>query len=185
MKKKQYIGIALLITLISLAWILLTPMLFPVMPADAAIAAPHRGFLAPGFTLETPSGATKSLADYKGQPVLVFFWASWCSVCKSAMPGLERVYRDFAPLGFAILAINTTNQDILSTAIAYFESQGYTYTLLLDRNGSVAAQYRMRAVPTSVLVGPDGIVTDVIIGSGISEGFLRARLGELLAEGED
>jgi peroxiredoxin len=183
--KKQFIGIALLATLTSLAWILMTPLLFPPTSADAAIVAPHRGFLAPGFNLETPSGASISLADYEGQPVLVFFWASWCSVCKSAMPGLENVYQDFAPLGFSILAINTTNQDTLSSATAYFESQGYTYTLLLDRDGTTAHQYRMRAVPTSVLVGPDGIVMDVIIGSGISEGFLRARLGELLAEGAD
>jgi len=184
-KKKQFIGIALLIILISLAWILLTPIIFPQTSADAAIIAPHRGFLAPGFTLETPSGTSISLADYEGQPVLVFFWASWCSICKTAMPGLESVYQDFAQLGFSILAINTTNQDTLSSAIGYFESQAYTYTFLLDSDGTTANQYRMRAVPTSVLVGPDGIVTDVIIGSGISEGFLRARLGALLAEGAD
>lgn len=183
MNKKKFIGFAVTISVFSLAWILLTPVIFPGTQADAPRIAPHRGFFAPGFTLETPEGDIHTLADYEGRPVLVFFWASWCSVCKAAMPGLEAVYRDFSPQGFAILAINTTTQDTLSTAVNYFTSQGYTYIMLLDQDGTAANQYRMRAVPTSVLVGPDGIVRDVVIGSGVSEGFLRARVGELLTEG--
>jgi alkyl hydroperoxide reductase subunit AhpC len=101
------------------------------------------------------------------------------------MPGLESIYQEFGPQGFTILAVNTTNQDVLSTAINEFASKRYTYTMLLDRDGSVANLYRMRAVPTSFLIGPDGRITDVIIGSGISEGFLRARLKQLLAEGSE
>lgn len=183
MKKNQFIIIAILITVTSLVWILVTPALFPGISADASRVAPHPGFFAPGFSLETPQGDIVTLADFEGQPVLVFFWASWCSVCRAAMPGLETVYQDFSSQGFTILAVNTTNQDTLSSALGYFESQGYSYPLLLDRDGTTANQYRMRAVPTSVLIGPDGLITDVIYGSGISAGFLRARLGELLAEG--
>jgi peroxiredoxin len=185
LNKKHFITIALIITTLSLAWMLLTPILFPAVEADAFQSAPHRGFYAPLFTLETPMGETHSLEDYRGQPVLIFFWASWCSVCKSAMPGLESVYQEFSPQGFTILAVNTTNQDILSSAVNEFTSRRYTYTMLLDQDGTVANLYRMRAVPTSILVGPDGRVTDVIIGSGISEGFLRARLSQLLAEGSE
>lgn len=88
-------------------------------------------------------------------------------------------------MGFEILAVNTTNQDRLSEATAYFQTQEYSFTMLLDRDGAVAEQYQMRAVPTSVLVDQNGIVTDVIIGSGISQGFLQARLAALFAqEGE-
>lgn len=96
------------------------------------------------------------------------------------MPGLETVYQEFKPGGFVLLAVNTTNQDILATAESYFNTQGYSFTLLLDQDGSVANQYQMRAVPTSILIDPDGIITDVIIGSGISAGFLRARLNTLI-----
>jgi peroxiredoxin len=185
LNKKHYITIALFITTLSMAWMLLTPVLFPAVEADASRSAPHQGFYAPLFTLETPQGERHALEDYQGQPVLVFFWASWCSVCKSAMPGLESVYQDFGPQGFTILAVNTTTQDILSSAVNEFASRRYTYTMLLDQDGTVANLYRMRAVPTSVLVGPDGRITDVVIGSGISEGFLRARLSQLLAEGRE
>jgi peroxiredoxin len=185
LNKKHFITIALAITALSLAWILLTPVFFPAVEADASRAAPHQGFYAPSFTLETPSGEQHALEDYRGQPVLIFFWASWCSVCKSVMPGLESVYQEFRPQDFTILAVNTTTQDILSSAVNEFTSRGYTYTMLLDQDGTVANLYRMRAVPTSFLVGPDGRVTDVVIGSGISEGFLRARLSQLLAEGNE
>ena len=185
MNKKHFIRIVATITILSLAWIILTPKLFPEAQADMVETAPHPGFFAPPFTLNTPQGVTHFIADYEGNPVLVFFWASWCSVCKSAMPGLEAVYQDFSPHGFTILAINTTSQDTRSTAEAYFQSQGYSYTMLLDLDGRVSNVYQMRAVPTSVLIGPDGKVTDVIIGSGITPGVLRARLNDLIAEGEE
>jgi thiol-disulfide isomerase/thioredoxin len=185
LKKKRFLSAAFLLILLSLVWITLTPVFFPNTQADAAQTAVHRGFYAPDFTLETPQGVTHTLADYQGKPVLVFFWASWCSVCKSAMPGLEAVYQDYSPQGFRILAVNTTNQDTLSTAEAYFQSQRYAFTMLLDQDGAVADLYRMRAVPTSVLIDPEGRVTDVIIGSGISEGFLRARLESLLMKSEE
>lgn len=180
MNKKFFIGIAIGLLLLSLSWILLTPVLFTNAQAQTKITAPHPGFTAPGFTLQTLQGDTTSLADYRGQPVLVFLWASWCSVCKATMPGLQTVYEAYSPEGFEILAVNTTFQDTQPSAINYFQSQGYTYTMLLDLDGSVSREYQLHALPTSILVAPDGTVLDVIIGSGLSEGFLRARLDDLL-----
>lgn len=184
MKKKTFIGIALSTMILSLVWIILTPLLFPDTSRDTVSAAAHPGFLAPEFTLPTPLGEPISLSDYEGQPVLVFLWASWCSVCKSTMPGLQQVYEAYEPQGFTILAVNTTYQDTLSSAINYFQSQGYTYTLLLDQDGSVSRNYQLHALPTSVLVSPDGRVLDVVIGSGLSEGFLRAWLDDFYTDQE-
>lgn len=184
MSKKAFIGIAILITIASLTWLALTPILFPGVQADSQTAAAHKGFLAPGFTLETPEGDSVSLSDFRGKPVLILLWASWCSVCKATMPGLETVYQDYAPLGFELLAVNMTTQDTLSSAVNYFDSQNYSYPMLLDRDGSVARDYQMHALPTSVLVGPDGTVLDVVIGSGMSAGYLQAHLNALLPAGQ-
>jgi peroxiredoxin len=184
LKKKRFIRISISIVLVSLIWIILTPILFPGVQAGAEPAAAHKGFQAPDFALETPQGQIISLSDYEEKPVLVFLWASWCSVCKATMPGLQSVYQDYSSRGFEILAVNMTFQDTLSTAESYFQSQGYTYTMLLDRDGSVARDYQMHALPTSVLIDSDGTVLDVVIGSGMSEGFLRARLDEILVSGE-
>ncbi len=182
MKKKTFILLALLTISLSLVWVGLTPLLFQNVGAESQSAAAHPGFLAPEFTLGTPMGEPISLSDYEGQPVLVFFWASWCSVCKSTMPGLQQVYDVYKPQGFEILAVNTAYQDTLSTAINYFQSQGYTYKFLLDQDGRVARDYQLYALPTSVLVAADGTVLDVVIGSGLSEGFLRARLNTLFSD---
>jgi peroxiredoxin len=183
LNRKQFLSIALSLTILSLVWIIITPIVFPPEQVEASLEAPHRGFYAPGFALETPQGEIHTLEDYRGRPVLVFLWASWCTICKSAMPGLEAVYQAYESLGFSILAVNTSFQDTLPAAMEYFQTQRFSFTMLLDRDGKVATAYRMHAVPTSVLVGPDGIVTDVIIGSGISEGFLRSRLDSIFAEG--
>lgn len=184
MKKKPFIGLALSLMIISLAWILMTPVFFPPTQAESEITAPHPGFLAPDFTLNTPEGEPYSLSDFRGQPVLVFLWASWCSVCKATMPGLQEVYTAFQPLGFEILAINTTFQDTLPTAINYFQDQGYSFAFLLDSDGKVSREYQVRALPTAVMIGPDGNVLDVVIGSGLSTGSLRAQLNDLLSNQE-
>jgi peroxiredoxin len=180
MKKNTFIGIAITISLLSLVWIFITPILLPTDSSMVEAAAPHKGFYAPAFTLETIQGETVKLSDYNGSPVLVFLWASWCSVCKRTMPRLQTVYNDYAKEGFEVLAVNLTYQDTLSTAETYFVSKAYTYPMLLDRDGSLAQEYRVHALPTSVLIAPDGKITDVVIGSGMNEGFLRARLNDLL-----
>ena len=184
MNKKRFIGVSISLVILGLIWTILTPMLFAAAQADIGRTAPHPGFIAPDFSLQTPQGETLSLADNRGQPSLVFLWASWCTVCKAAMPGLQSTYEDFAPLGFELFAINTTFQDSLPTAMDYYQAQGYTYPMLLDRDGAVSQDYQMRAIPTSVLVGRDGEVLDVIIGAGVSEGYLRARLNDLYPEGD-
>ena len=182
MSKKAFSILGIAVILISLVWIIMTPILFPGVQADTNTFAVHKGFQAPSFTLQTPDRQTLSLSDYEGQPVLIFFWASWCSVCKRTMPGLQSVYEEFAPEGFEILAINTSFQDSPTNAVSYFESQGFTYTMLLDQDGSLSRDYQLHAVPLSVLVGPEGEVVDVIIGSGMSEAYLRAKLTDIYRE---
>jgi len=182
MKKRTFIIIFSILIILSISWLFLTPVFFPINETSAGTIAVHKGFQAPDFTLETPTSEAVSLSNYKGQPVLVFFWASWCSVCKRTMPGLQSVYQDFEPMGFEILAVNTTNQDTLVSATDYFRSQGYSYKMLLDRSGDTSQIYQLHAVPLSVLINPDGSVFDVIIGSGMSEGYLRAYLNDVLGE---
>jgi cytochrome c biogenesis protein CcmG, thiol:disulfide interchange protein DsbE len=184
LNKKTFIGIAILILIVNVTWLMITPIRYPGVQADFQTAAPQKGFLAPDFTLETPEGDTITLSDYRGKPVLVLLWTSWCTICKATMPGLEPVYQAYAPLGFELLAVDMTAQDKLSDAISYFEGQNYSYPMLIDQNGTVARDYQMNALPTSILVGPDGIILDVVFGSDLSSGYLQAQLDMLLDTGE-
>ena len=185
MNKKTFIGISLVIITLSLTWTVLTPILFPGVQIVDQPSAAHPGFMAPDFSLETPEGDLLTLSDYQGRPVLVFLWASWCSVCKATLPGLQTVYEDFSEQGFEILAVNMTTQDTLSSAISYFQDQGYTFPMLIDSNGTVAKDYQMHALPTSILVGPDGVVLEVTIGAGMNGSVLRSRLNQLFHPGEE
>lgn len=184
MRKSTFIISAAALILASLAWVILTPVLFPIAQSGSAETAAHPRFQAPNFSLETPEGDLVSLSDYAGQPVLVFLWASWCPICKGTMPNLEEAYRQYADQGFEVLAVDMAFQDTLSTAIDYFETQDYSYTMLIDRDGQMAQDYQMHGLPTSILVGPDGIVLDVTIGSGMSAGYLSAQLDQIFASGE-
>jgi peroxiredoxin len=182
--KKSFLLFAIGLLVISLTWFVLTPVLFKPAEASTGIAAPHPGFSAPDFNLPTKEGTTLSLSDYEGQPVLVFFWASWCSVCKRTMPGLQSVYDDYRTRGFEILAVNTTYQDSYISAFNYFTEQNYSFPFLIDDDGSTSRAYKTHALPTSVLVGPDGTVLEVIIGAGMSEGYLQSQLDQILSVAE-
>ena len=184
MKRTQFVILSIAITLVSIAWMSFTPIIFPSAEDISKISAPHPGFPAPSFNLEVLSGDSLSLTDFKDQPVLIFFWASWCSVCKRTMPGLQSVYEEFQEQGFEILAINSTLQDTLPSAVSYYESQKYTFPFLIDLDGKVTQDYQVRALPTSVLVNSDGIVVDVLIGAGLSEAYLSSQIRELLATNE-
>lgn len=183
MNRNKYIPIATIILLLGIGWMLLTPIYFPDVQAGSSQAA-HQGFQAPDFTLQTPDGQSVTLSDQTGQPILVFLWASWCTVCKATLPGLEPVYQEYAPQGFEILAVNMTAQDTAASAINFFQTEGYSFPMLLDPDGTVAQQYQLHALPTSVLIGPDGIVQDVVIGAGMNAGELRAWLDEVLTNGQ-
>ncbi len=183
MNKKTFISIALTMVITGLAWTLLTPVLFPTALAGSE-AVPHPGFKAPDFSLQRPAGENVTLSELQGDPVLVFLWASWCSICKATMPDLEAVYQDYQSQGFRILAVNVAYQDDQNAAEAYFNSMSYSYTMLLDLDGSVAKKYRVHALPTAVLVAPDGTVTKVVIGGGLNRATLSAML-ETYTQKED
>lgn len=179
MHKRQFIGIGIGLAAFGLIWTILTPILFPIPRADAE-SAPFNGFSAPDFNLETPDGENHTLSDHQGSPTLVFFWASWCAICKRAMPDLEEVFQTYRDQGFNILAVNVRYQDDYNAALAYFETSGYSYTMLVDEDGSVADAYRLHALPTSILINSDGVITSVTIGAGMTQATLSAELEQLL-----
>jgi cytochrome c biogenesis protein CcmG, thiol:disulfide interchange protein DsbE len=144
------------------------------------IPAPQTGFLAPQFSLQNPNGEIISLAELRGRPVLINMWASWCPPCRAEMPAMQRVYEEYASQGFTILAVNTTYQDDLNSALNFAAELGLTFPILLDLDGQVSRQYQIRAMPTSFFVDSQGIIQDVVLGGPLSEALLRVRIQQLL-----
>jgi thiol-disulfide isomerase/thioredoxin len=128
---------------------------------------------APDFTLEDLSGKTFSLSMMRGRTVLLDFWASWCGPCRSEMPVLERLHRQFAERGLMVVGVNV--EEPRETAARFIEQQGYTFTVLLDRRLEASMLYNARALPTLVLVDAEGNIRAYGHGTR-SEAELRADL---------
>lgn len=156
------------------------------VPASAttggAIPTPREGFLAPDFTLETLQGETVTLSDLRGKAVVVNLWASWCPPCRAEMPALQAAYEADRGRGLEILAVDMTYQDTEQDALRFIEEFGLTFTIPMDRDGTVARQYLLRALPSTFFVGPDGVITKVVIGGPMSEATIRTNVQAMLDE---
>jgi cytochrome c biogenesis protein CcmG/thiol:disulfide interchange protein DsbE len=141
--------------------------------------APQVGFAAPDFTLETQDGGTISLADLRGQVVLVNFWATWCPPCRAEMPDIQQVYDRYREQGFTVLAVN--QQEGEAQVAPFADQMGLTFPILMDRDGSVSARYRVNGLPSTFFVDRDGIVQNVTLGGPMSEAFIDSQVSSLLA----
>ncbi|MAS35486.1 MAG: hypothetical protein CL610_15855 [Anaerolineaceae bacterium] len=131
--------------------------------ADSGRAAV--GQPAPDFTLPTLGGDRVSLSDYKGRPVLMNFWATWCAPCRQEMPELVRAYNAHQAEGFVVLAVDLTDQDSLDEVRAFVEEFDMPFPVLLDETGAVYNElYRLLGLPMSVFVDREGVITRIHIG---------------------
>ncbi len=122
------------------------------------------GKTAPAFTLKTLEGKKVSLADYKGRPVLVNFWATWCAPCKLEMPWLEAFRKQYQAQGFEILAINEDPEvgkdKIASTA----QKTGVSFPILLSDDKVSPAYGGVDYLPMSFYVDRGGVVREETAG---------------------
>ena len=140
----------------------------PQQPASLAGngALPLEGQPAPDFTLKTLDGNTVTLSKLQGQPVLINFWASWCTPCRAEMPEIVRVYEAHKADGLVVLAINMTFQDSLPEAQAFAKEFHMPFPVLLDDTGAVARDaYRVPVLPMSFFVDRKGVIAHRQIGA--------------------
>ncbi len=143
-------------------------------------SVPFAGFEAPDFRVADINGESISLSNYKGQTVLLNFWASWCSPCRAEMPAMERIYQDYKDQGFELLALNSTHQDGKQNAIDFADELNLSFPILFDETGSVSNQYQIQALPSSFFIDGSGMIQEVVIGGPMSEALLRIRVQNLL-----
>ena len=139
--------------------------------------APKVGEVAPDFTLPSLRGEPVHLADLRGRPVLVNFWATWCPPCRAEMPDLDEVARENAAAGLVVLAVNLQEEPV---AIAsYLRTLGVGgVSALADPTGSVFRQYRVAGLPTTVALDRDGVVREIHVGPLTRRG-IQTRLARI------
>jgi cytochrome c biogenesis protein CcmG, thiol:disulfide interchange protein DsbE len=158
----------------------LAPSAAPTVAAPSATAAPAQaavpdanplvGRPAPAIVGTTLDGQPASLADYSGKPVLVNFWATWCPPCRQEMPWLQQAYQSYQAKGFVVLAVNAgerVNPTLTLQKIQRFvAANNLTMPILLPTSSDqTQMDYLASALPTSVLVGRDGVITNVVSGA--------------------
>ncbi len=132
----------------------------------------------PGFALPelTDPSATLSLAQLKGRPVLVNFWASWCVPCRKEMPVLEATYRR---VGDRVAFLGVDTNDTRAAALSFLRQTGVTYPSAYDPHGTAATAYGLFGLPTTVLVSPEGRILERNVGA-LSSGSLAQGIALLL-----
>jgi thiol-disulfide isomerase/thioredoxin len=160
-------------------------VLTPAKPGESADSEPQpsalRGKAAPSFTLVTLEGKKVSLADYKGRPVLVNFWATWCVPCKLEMPWFEEFRTKYAGQKLEILGIaeDEAGKDEIAKSA---KKVGVTYPILLtDGKETVANAYGgVDVLPMSFYVDAKGVVVEATSGLG-SKDQIEANIKKTIA----
>lgn len=122
----------------------------------SAIVSPLINHPAPGFTLRTLDGTSLSLARYRGHPVVLNFWASWCTACKIEHPYLVAAWQYYQPKGVAFVGV--VYEDSAANAGAFMKQYGGGWPDVLDPGGTTAINYGVYGVPETFFIDRRGII---------------------------
>jgi len=136
---------------IGLSLILLFSVSFAAIGSANAAAD---GGPAPDFTLKSLTGKNMKLSELAGNVVLINFWASWCGPCREEMPLLNELHNRYEPLGFTVLGVNV--EEDVNAAKGFLKNFPADFPVLLDNTNRVSRQYKVVAMPTTVVVDRDG-----------------------------
>ena len=156
-------------------WITLIMVLAPLLTRAVEV-----GEMAHTFELPGSQGVVR-LADYLGKTVYLDFWASWCAPCKQSFPWMNEMQARYGAKGLRVVGVNVDQKP--AAAQSFLQRTPAQFELAFDAAGKVPRSYDIKAMPTSVLIGPDGRVLAVHSGFRADEradleGRIRLALGE-------
>lgn len=143
------------------------------------------GSRAPDFHASTldPPPRPKSLADYRGQVVLLNIWATWCGPCRIEMPSIEELHRVLGPRGLRVVAVSVDDPGQEPQIRSFARDLGLTFEILHDPSGAIGKAYQVTGYPETFVIGRDGVIRKKVIGaSNWSSAANRTLITQLLAE---
>lgn len=174
----------------SLRWVALAALIGFIVWHTYLRGGGLEGGAAPDFEAEVLDGPPFSLKEHQGRVVVLDFWATWCGPCKMSLPALQQTYEQYRDHpGVTVVSVNTdAPQQREEIVRSFMKSRRFTFPVLLDDpRQSVQARYGVQAIPTLVVIGPDGKVRTVKVGlfardtDGIAK-HLSALIEEALPE---
>ena len=127
------------------------------VPGETTSETQEASNLAPDFTVYDLEGNAHKLSDFRGKPVLLNFWASWCGPCQMEMPDFQKFYESHGDqVHFVIVNLTDGQQETVESASAFIEEKGYTFPVYYDTDIDAAMKYGVSAVPVSYFIDAEG-----------------------------
>lgn len=121
------------------------------------------GEAAPALSLPAREGSTVDIASFRGRPVIVNFWATWCPPCVSEMPALERLHKALSPDGLVVLGVSVDEDE--KALSAFVAKTGLTFPILRDPGGAVASgSFKTTGYPETFVIDAAGRVKETYVG---------------------
>jgi len=159
-----------------------------LQPADLSVetVAPEgrtvglrEGDVAPDFAFSAFDGERLRLSDFRGRPVFLNFWASWCAPCRAEMPSMELKLREHEPDGLVIIGVN--NGERIESAERFLERLDVKFTAFAyDPASDVAHRYALLGMPTSFFIDADGVITGVY-AAALPESLMESAIVQAIA----
>ncbi len=143
--------------------------------ATSVASSDLAGRPAPDFALRSSTGENLRLSEYRGDVVMINFWATWCGPCRQEMPLLDDLYNRYQRVGFNLLGVNI--DDDSSRAMDMMAELGVNFPVLFDDRKEVSRMYDVDAMPVTILVDREGNVR--YVHQGYKPGYEELYLDEI------
>lgn len=144
--------------------------------APAENAGPRVGSPAPGYQAATLDGDSVTLASFRGKPVLLNLWATWCAPCRYETPFLQSLYEEWGPRGLELVGVSLDTGNATDLVREFAEEYGVTYTILVDPQMVGMETYQVLGLPATFLIDREGVLRWMKFGpvSETDQDFLSA-----------
>jgi len=150
-------------------------LVFSIFAASSLASSGMEGQQAPDFALKSSTGENLRLSEYRGDVVMINFWATWCGPCRQEMPLLDELYSRYQRVGFNLLGVNI--DDDSNRAMNMIEELGVNFPVLFDARKEVSKLYEVEAMPVTVIVDREGTVR--FIHHGYKPGYEEMYLDQI------
>jgi thiol-disulfide isomerase/thioredoxin len=150
--------------------------------ASVAGAQPVKtGARAPEIDLPTLGGSRVQVSKLRGHPVVVSFWATWCSPCRAEFPELVRLHQQYDSVGLRVLGVNRPDQELSTKAVQRFvDDFAVSFPIALDTRGKSSRAFHITLLPAMIFFDSAGIIRHIHVG-GISGEDLNRGVATILS----
>ncbi|MBW5446683.1 redoxin domain-containing protein [Cohnella sp. CFH 77786] len=132
----------------------------------------------PAFKLADTAGNVHDSSEYRGKPVIINFWGTFCPPCRDEMPALQNVYDKWKDKGVQLIGINLSEDKL--TAESFARQVGAEFPILLDRNRQTEKKFGLKQYPTTFFVRADGTIEEILIGGPLTEEQIEGHIEKIM-----